>query len=278
MGEALKGKVAFVPGGTSGIGLATAKRYVKEGATVVVCGRNKEKAEKAGEALRALGNPDCYGVSCDVTNEAGINALVDEIVQKFGHIDILLEAAGVIPGKAFLKMTTEDWKFVQGINLDGPFYCTKAVAPYMVKQKWGRIIYITSAQGLRGIPLMAHYTACKGALIAMARCLCSELGPFGITVNTIAIGLTLTEPLTGGFTTNAELDTMESTGLHTSEELRMLRDMQMPNKRLGEPDDFGGYATLLASEEGKHITGTTLAMDGGMTSAQAAMPDMYTNI
>ena len=275
---ALDGKVAVIPGGTSGIGLAIAERYVKEGATVVVCGRNKAKAEKAGEKLRALGNPDCYGTNCDVSDESRVNELFAEVYEKFGHIDIMLESAGVIPGKSFLKMTTEDWKFVQHINLDGPFYCTKAVAPYMVKQKWGRIIYITSAQGLRGIPLMAHYTACKGALIAMTRCLASELGIHGITVNTIACGLTLTEPLTGGFTTNAELDEKESTGLHTSEELKMLRECQMPNKRLGEPDDFGGYATVLASDDGVHITGTTLAMDGGMTSAQPVMPDMYVNL
>lgn len=273
----LKGKVAVVPGGTSGIGLAIAKRYVQEGATVVVAGRNLDKAKKAEAELAALGNKG-YGTSCDVSIEAQVDAMMQGVLDKFGRIDILLESAGVIPGKAFLKMTAEDWKYVQAINLDGPFYCTKAVAPAMVKQRYGRIIYITSAQGLRGIPLMAHYTACKGALIAMTRCLASELGPFNITVNTIACGLTMTEPLTGGFTTNRELDTMESTGLHTSEELRMLRDLQMPNKRLGEPDDFSGYAVVLSGEDGAHITGTTLAIDGGMTSAQAAMPELYQNV
>ena len=276
MEPVLKGKVAVVPGGTSGIGLAIAKRYVQEGATVVVCGRNLEKAKKAEAELAALGN-NGYGISCDVSNEAAVTAMMDEVFEKFGRLDILLESAGVIPAKPFLKMTTEDWKWVQSINLDGPFYCTKAAVPHMIKNKYGRVIYITSAQGLRGIPLMAHYTACKGGLIALARCLASELGPFGITVNTIACGLTMTEPLTGGFTTNKELDTMESTGIHTSEELRFLRDTQMPNKRLGEPDDFSGYATVLASEGGAHITGTTLAIDGGMTSGQAAMEGLYDN-
>ena len=277
MENTLKGKVALIPGGTSGIGFAIAKRYVQEGAAVVVCGRNKEKAAKAGEALAALGNKG-YGTSCDVSDEAQVDAFVKEAKEKLGRVDILLESAGVIPGKPFLKMTTEDWKYVQHINLDGPFYCTKAVAPIMVEQKFGRIIYITSAQGLRGIPLMAHYTACKGALIAMTRCLASELGPYNITVNTIACGLTLTEPLTGGFTTNKELDTMESTGLHTSKELRMLREEQMPNKRLGEPTDYTGYAVVLASDEGAHITGTTLAIDGGMTSAQPVLGDLYQNL
>ncbi len=273
----LKGKVAVIPGGTSGIGFAIAKRYVKEGAAVAVCGRNPEKAKRAQEALAALGNTG-YGTTCDVSSEEQVDAFMQEVVDKLGRIDILMESAGVIPGRPFLKMTKEDWKYVQHINLDGPFYCTKAVAPVMVKQNFGRIIYITSAQGLRGIPLMAHYTACKGALIAMARCLASELGPYNITVNTIACGLTMTEPLTGGFTTNKELDTMESTGLHTSEELRTLREQQMPNKRLGEPDDFAGYAVVLASDEGAHITGTTLAIDGGMTSAQPVLGDLYNNL
>lgn len=273
----LKGKVAVIPGGTSGIGFAIAKRYVQEGATVVICGRNLEKAQKAADELAQLGNRG-YGTSCDVTDEAGVDAFMKEAADKFGRIDILVESAGVIPGKPFLKMTKEDWKYVQHINLDGPFYCTKAAAPYMVKQNFGRIIYITSAQGLRGIPLMAHYTACKGALIAMARCLASELGPYGITVNTIACGLTLTAPLTGGFTTNKELDVMESTGLHTSYELRTLRENQMPNKRLGEPEDFTGYAVCLASDGGAHITGTTLAIDGGMTSGQPVLGDLYQDL
>jgi len=277
MQDELKGKVAVIPGGTSGIGLAIAERYVQEGAVVAVCGRNAEKAKKAGEQLAAIGNKG-YADVCDVTDENRVNEFFAEVNEKYGHIDIMLESAGVIPGKPFLKMTTDDWKYVQQINQDGPFYCTKAVAPYMVRQKFGRIIYITSAQGLRGIPLMAHYTACKGALIAMARCLASELGPYGITVNTIACGLTLTAPLTGGFTTNKELDTMESTGLHTSEELRILRDQQMPNKRLGEPTDFAGYAVCLASDGGAHITGTTLAIDGGMTSAQPVLGDLYQNL
>lgn len=276
MDQELKGKVAVIPGGTSGIGLAIAKRYVKEGAAVVVAGRNAEKAKRAEEALAALGNKG-YATTCDVSVEEQVNTMMAEVKQKLGRIDILLESAGVIPAKPFLKMTAEDWKYVQAINLDGPFYCTKAVAPYMVEQKFGRVIYITSAQGLRGIPLMAHYTACKGALIAMARCLASELGPYNITVNTIACGLTMTEPLTGGFTTNKELDTMESTGIHTSEELRLLRSTQMPNKRLGEPDDFSSYAVTLASDGGAHITGTTLAIDGGMTSGQAVMEELYQN-
>ncbi len=277
MNKELEGKVAVIPGGTSGIGFAIAKRYVQEGATVVVFGRNPLKAENAAAQLAGLGNKG-YGTSCDVTDDAKVEATMKEVEEKYGRIDIMLESAGVIPGKPFLKMTTEDWKYVQHINLDGPFYCTKAVAPIMVKNHFGRIIYITSAQGLRGIPLMAHYTACKGALIAMSRCLASELGIYGITVNTIACGLALTEPLTGGFTTNAELDTMESTGLHTSDELRMLRETQMANKRLAEPDDFAEYAVCLASDGGGHITGTTLAIDGGMTNAQPVMEDLYQNL
>ncbi len=277
MEKELQGKIAIIPGGTSGIGFAIAKRYVQEGATVVIFGRNLEKAKKAAAELAELGN-DGYGTSCDVTDENAVNATFAEVEEKYGRIDIMVESAGVIPGKPFLKMTTEDWKYVQHINLDGPFYCTKAVAPIMVKNNFGRIIYITSAQGLRGIPLMAHYTACKGALIAMARCLASELGIYGITVNTIACGLALTEPLTGGFTTNKELDTMESTGLHTSEELRFLRENQMANKRLAEPDDFSEYAVCLASDGGKHITGTTLAIDGGMTNAQPVSEDLYQNL
>jgi 3-oxoacyl-[acyl-carrier protein] reductase len=255
----LKGKVAVVPGGTSGIGKAIALGFAKEGATVVVAGRNEGRVKETETELKALGS-EGFGAICDIIDESQVQALMNQAKEKFGRIDVMLNSAGAFPAKPFLKMTTEEWLDVLNLNLNGPFYCAKAVAPLMVEQKWGRIIFITSAQGLRGIPLMAHYTAAKGGIIAMARCLAAELGPYNITVNTIAAGLTLTGPVTGGLHTQKELDFLAST---------------MPNKRLGVAEDYVGYAVLLASDEGSHITANTLAIDGGMTQAQAVMEGLY---
>jgi NAD(P)-dependent dehydrogenase (short-subunit alcohol dehydrogenase family) len=129
----------------------------------------------------------------------------------------------------------------------------------MVKQGYGRIIFITSSQALRGIPLMAHYTAAKGAIIAFTRCIGSELGPNGITVNAIAAGLTITPPVAK---------------LHSKEEQDIIASFN-PTKRLAYPEDMAGLAALLASEEGRQITCQTIAVDGGMTGAQAVQADLY---
>jgi len=252
-------KVAVIPGGTAGIGLAIAKGYVKEGASVIVAGRNEARAKDAEAQLKELGNKG-YSAICDITDEAQVNALMEQVKEKMGRIDIMVNSAGVFPAAPFLKMTSKEWKENMDINLHGPFYCARAVAPMMAEQKWGRIIFITSAQGLRGIPLMSHYTAAKGGIIAFTRCIASELGPYNITVNTIAAGLTLTGPVTGG--------------LHSDEELNFLATL-MPNKRLGVAEDYVGYAVLLASDEGSHITANTLAIDGGMTQAQAVTEGLY---
>jgi NAD(P)-dependent dehydrogenase (short-subunit alcohol dehydrogenase family) len=254
----LKDNVAVITGGTSGIGLAIAERFVQEGAALVVAARNEKRNKAAEEKLRELGNTG-YSVVCDVCDEAQVDALMKGAKEKLGRIDIFVGSAGAFPAKPFLKMTAKDWSDVLHLNLDSAFYCAKAVAPIMTAQNYGRIIFISSAQGLRGIPLMAHYSAAKGGVIAFARCIGAELGTCGITVNTIAAGLTLTPPVET---------------LHTQEEQDIVA-ASIPNKRLGNSEDLAGLAALLASPEGKHITCQTIAVDGGMTQAQAVFENLY---
>jgi NAD(P)-dependent dehydrogenase (short-subunit alcohol dehydrogenase family) len=140
------------------------------------------------------------------------------------------------------------------VNLSGPFYCAQAAAKEMIKQKSGRIIFITSGQALRGVPLMAHYSAAKGGLVALARAMASELGVFGITVNTIAAGLTTTDTVNGTL----------------PPELLQGISQQVPLKRLATPDEYNGAAILLASDDGAYITAETIAVDGGTANADAA--------
>ena len=134
------------------------------------------------------------------------------------------------------------------INMDGAFWCAQAAAKIMIPQQSGSIIFITSGQGLRGVPLMAHYSAAKGGVIALARALAAELGPHGITVNTIAPGPTATEHVCNDFAPEFLENTKKS----------------IPLRRIGRPDDCVGLAVLLASDEGSYISGETIAVDGGL--------------
>ncbi|MDR1321207.1 MAG: SDR family NAD(P)-dependent oxidoreductase [Gracilibacteraceae bacterium] len=234
----LKNRVAVVPGGTSGIGKAIALGFAREGATVVVASRSAEKVREAEAELKALGSQG-YGTTLDVTDEPSIQKLMSDVKNKYGRIDIMLNSAGAFPACPFLKMTTEKWKQVLDLNLNAPFYCAKAVAPIMAEQNYGRIIFISSAQGLRGIPLMAHYTAAKGGIIAFVRCIAAELGPYNITVNAIACGLTMTGPVSGG--------------LHTKED-----QLPVPGKLRLFDDEFELFPGIRLIVTDSHTLGSTI--------------------
>lgn len=174
---------------------------------------------------------------------------MEHVHTKYGSVDILVNSAGYFPIAKALDIGSEQWSKVIGINLDGAFWCAQAAA-YMVKQQYGRIIFIASGQGIQGIPLMAHYSAAKGGVLALTRALAAEWGPCHITVNAIAPGPTATEHVKNDF-------------------LQAFLEKQAQNialKKLGHPGDCTGLAILLASDEGSYITGTTIPVDGGLST------------
>lgn len=246
----LKGKTAFIPGGTSGIGKSIAARFLDEGARVVVASRGMERVRQMEEFFLQRG---LHGesVQLDITDKAAVSACVERIVRTHGRIDILCCAAGFFPATPALEISEEEWRQVIEGNLSGAFYCTQAVAHGMRDQGYGRILFLSSGQGLRGIPLMAHYSAAKGGLIALARALASELGVYGITVNTIAPGPTLTEKVVRDI----------------SADFLQKEAAAVPLGRLGDPDDCAGLAVTLASDEGAYITAQTISVDGGIVHA-----------
>lgn len=249
----LKNKIAFIPGGTAGIGKSIALAFIREGAQVIVASRGAARVQQM-EEIFAQQSMSGQSLPLDISDKAAVVACTEQIIERYGRIDIMCCSAGYFPATPALDISAAEWHAVITANLSGAFYCAQAVAPYMCTQGSGRILFLSSGQGLRGIPLMAHYSAAKGGLIALARALASEFGPYGITVNTIAPGPTLTEHVIQDI----------------SPEFLQKEAAHIPLGRLGSPEDCVGLAITLASDEGAYITAQTIAVDGGIIHAAPA--------
>ena len=247
----LNGKVALVTGGAAGIGKATAQRFQEEGATVVICDVN----EQAGEATVAdLGLAAFYKVN--VADRQDVQRWVDGVVERFDRIDVLVNNAGVLrdgrlvvvkEGELVKQMPEADWDLLISINLKGVFNCAQAVAPVMIKQGSGVILNATSIVGLDGNFGQTNYVAAKAGVIGMTKVWARELGRYGVRVNAIAPGFTLTEMV-----------------LQMPE--KVLADMvsHVPLGRMGQPRDIANAYLWLASDEASFVSGVVLRVDGGI--------------
>lgn len=244
----LAGQTAVITGAASGLGHAFAERYLREGARVVIA--DIAGAETAAASLRSEGR--CAGVETDVTSEASVLAMINQTLNVFGRIDILVNNAAissVLALKPFEETTLEEWSRIFQVNTLGTFICSKAVAPVMRAQKGGRIINMTSGTAFKGTPMMMPYVASKGAIISMTRALSKELGEDNILVNAIAPGFTVTEAM------------KRNTAFYES-----ARDVAIATrtlKRNASAEDIAGAAVFLASGDSAFITGQILAVDGG---------------
>jgi len=245
----LDNKTAIVTGSRRGIGRAIALALAKEGANVVVSDISQEDCEKVVNEVKGLGRRG-LALKCDVTSRADVEVMVTRTVAEFGKLDILVNNAGIIAFKPFLELTEEDWDNLMNVNLRGQFICTQVAAKEMMKNKWGRIINIASiSSGGCGIafPLVAHYTASKGGVIALTEALALELTSQGINVNAICPGA---------------IDTDMAKGVKDSGELERVL-IRIPKGRLGQPEDIANLAVFLASEESDYISGAAIVIDGG---------------
>jgi len=233
----LTGKVALITGGVRGIGLATADTFVREGAQVIVW----DKVQPASPYTDRVYQP------VDVTQMDDVTVHVTQIIQQFGRIDILVNNAGITRDKSLLKMSIEDWQQVIDINLTGVFYCTKAVVPYMVENKWGRILCASSVVGLTGNFGQTNYVATKSALIGMVKTWAKELAKHQITANAVAPGFIKTD----------------MTDL-IPEEVRGQIEATIPAKRMGMPQDIAETYLFLASDAANYINGQCISVNGGM--------------
>ena len=242
----LKDKVAVVTGSGRGIGAETVRAFAEEGARVVVTDIDPQTTEATTRALREAGHR-VHGVVADVTRSDDVRRLVDETVQQFGALHILVNNAGFPKDSYLTKMPDADWDLVTGVILKGAYLCSKAAVPHMMAQKWGRIINISSRAHL-GNPGQANYSAAKAGLVGFTRALSYEEGKFNITVNAIAPGFVETEAMRQ---------------LPNYDRIRDKWLAATPLPRLGVPRDIADAVLFLASERAGFVTGELLHATGG---------------
>jgi 3-oxoacyl-[acyl-carrier protein] reductase len=248
----MQNKVVLVTGGAAGIGRATALRFAAEGAVVVLCDLN----EAAGQATAVELGPNAAFYKVNVTVQAEVRRWIDEVVARYGRIDVLVNNAGIVRDGQLVKfkdgelagqMAESDFDLVIGVNLKGVFNCAQAVAPYMIKQGSGVILNASSVVGLDGNFGQTNYVATKAAVVGMTKVWARELGKYGIRVNAVAPGFTATEILSA-----------------MPEKVIAGMKARTPLGRMGQPEDIANAYLFLASDEASFITGETLRVDGGL--------------
>jgi len=245
-GARFQDRVAVVTGGGKGIGRAIAARLACGGAKVVLSGRDGAALETACGEIRAQGG-EALAVSGDVAKPSDAEQLCARTLEAFGRADILVNNAGITRDNLVMRMSEEEWDQVIDTNLKGTFLCIKAFARPMMKQRWGRIVNVSSVVGMLGNPGQANYVASKAGVIGLTKAVAKELASRHITVNAVAPGF---------------IETAMTSGLN--EKVREALQAQIPLGRLGSPDDVAHAVTFLCSEEAAYVTGQVLSVDGGM--------------
>ncbi len=242
----LEGKSAIVTGGSIGIGSAIALKLSEFGANVAINYRkHKDEAEEVIAKVKAMGRKGLV-VQADISNFSDSGKMVDDVVKEFGCLDILVNNAGINWDGVIWKMTEEQWDSVIDINLKGYFNYVRAAAPIFREQKSGKIVNVTSINGLRGKFGQSNYSASKAGIIGLTKTVAKELGKYGVNVNAVAPGL-------------IETDMMKQ----ATEEVRKMAIDEIVLKRIGLPEEVADVVAFLCSEMSRHITGEVIKVDGG---------------
>lgn len=242
----LEGKVGIVTGAGGYIGRAISLAFAREGAKVALCDRSREGMERVASEISSIGG-EARIYEVDVAKAEEVEDVVSRIYSDFGGLDILVNNAGIARDNLILRMKEEEWDQVIAVNLKGAFNFTKAVSRYFLKQRWGRIINISSVVGITGNVGQANYAASKAGLIGLTKATARELGSRGITANAVAPGF-----IAGGLTEALSQELKE----------RMLE--RIPLGRFGTAEDVANLVLFLASDEASYITGQVISIDGGM--------------
>jgi len=247
--ERLKGRVAIVTGGASGIGKAIALRLAQDGASVAIA--DIQRFDQAAAGIAKATGARTLGLEVDVSSADDVERMAAETVKALGRIDILVNNAAIFSSlelRPFDEIPIAEFRRVMEVNVIGVWLCCRACVPHMRKGGYGRIVNLASGAPLKGVPLFLHYISSKGAVIAMTRGLAREVGNDGITVNSLAPGFTLSENVA-----------RHEAHVRQGERTRMTRAIPRDEK----PEDLVGTVSFLASEDAAFITGQTLVVDGG---------------
>ena len=242
----LDNKVAIITGGNAGVGREIAKLFASEGAKVVISARRQQVLEEAAKEIEAAGGT-VLCVPTDISKADDVKNLVSKTVETFGQLDILINNAGITKDGLMLRMKENDFDAVIDVNLKGTWNCMKHATKLMMKQKYGRIVSMSSVVGVMGNAGQVNYAASKSGIIGMTMSLAREVGSRGITVNAVA----------PGFIQTAMTDVL-------SDDIKEQMKSQIPLGTFGSVQDIANAVVFLASDEAKYITGQTLHVDGGM--------------
>jgi len=248
----LSGKVALITGGNSGIGLGFAEGVAKRGADVCIWGRNTEKNAAVVEQLNALGTR-VHSICCDVADEAAVEKSFAETLEVFGRVDACFANAGVARAGRFEEFSTEDWRHVMDVNLDGLFYTLRSAAKHMKQRAeagdpGGRLVGTSSIGALIGMARVEAYAASKGAVISMMQALAVEYARWGVTANSVLPG---------------HIETAMTEDNYANEKFANAILPRIPARRWGDRSDFEGIAAYLMSDASRYHTGDSLVIDGG---------------
>ena len=249
MDVSLEGRTAIVTGGGTGLGLGYAQALAGAGAAVAVTGRRQEPLDECVAAITEKGGK-ALAVTCDQRSRQEVEAAVQQVADWGSKVDILVNNAGIYPPGPFVSVEEEQWVDVMDTNINGPFRYSQVCARIMAQHNWGRIINILSPSAVLGFAMVSAYGTSKGALGSMTRVMAAELGPMGITVNSLTPGVSATETFVNIYS-QVGVDLMAK---------------GLPLARACENDDTTGALLMLASDAGSYITGANICIDGGMTS------------
>ncbi len=243
----IEGRFALVTGASKGIGRAVALRLGEQGVGVAVnYNSSPEEADRTVDGLHEFG-VDAFPVQADVSDLEQVARMIDEVNERFDQIDILVNNAGIISDSLLVRMSDEAWDRVIATNLNGMFYCTRAVVRQMIRRRWGRIINIGSVVGIRGNIGQTNYSASKAGMIGFTKALAKEVATRGITVNTVTPGYIST-------------DTVDVLPQATKDRIMTW----IPQGHFGEVDDVAHLVAFIASQKAKYMTGQIVSVDGGM--------------
>lgn len=253
----LKDRVAIVAASSHGLGQATARGFAAEGCKVAMCSRNLKAVEVAAEEIRSTQGADVYYEAFDVTDAPAVQRFVENVAKRFGRIDICVTNAGGPPAKSFMATTIEEWKRAADLNFLSVVYFAHQVIPHMQRNRWGRIITITSVAVKQPVADLVLSNSVRSAVVGLVRSLANEFGKDGILVNNVGPGYTATDRL-------KELAAARSKSTGKSEQ-EMFEGWAADTavKRVGQPAEFADAVVWLASERASYITGQTLLVDGG---------------